>query len=182
MFAFAILAFVMSILWISFTCDFVIDLLWIIGLVFGLPKPLLGFTLLAVGNCLGDLNANVAMTKIGFGEMAVTGCLAGPVFNILMGLGMSTIKSIADPNNEDSFYWSLYKKGENGEATDIVDPNSVLPMLLIISLMVAIILVFVNGALNNYNLTWNGQLTTLLFYFFAVIGICVYVGVGGVEG
>ena len=99
MFAFALLAFAMSILWISFTCDFVIDLLWIIGLVFGLPKPLLGFTLLAVGNCLGDLNANVAMTKIGFGEMAVTGCLAGPVFNILMGLGLSTVKSIADPNN-----------------------------------------------------------------------------------
>ena len=95
MFAFALLAFAMSILWISFTSDFVIDLLWIIGLVFGLPKSLLGFTLLAVGNCLGDLNANVAMTKIGFGEMAVTGCLAGPVFNILIGLGMSTIKSLA---------------------------------------------------------------------------------------
>lgn len=93
MFFYAILGFVMSIVWISFTSNFVVDLLWILGLIFGLPKSLLGLTLLAVGNCLGDMNANVAMTKKGFGEMAVTGCLAGPVFNVLFGLGLSTLKA-----------------------------------------------------------------------------------------
>lgn len=94
MFIMAIFGFVMSIMWISWTSNFVIDLLWIIGLIFGLPRPFLGMTLLAVGNCLGDMNANVAMTKKGFGEMAITGCLAGPVFNILVGLGGSTFISL----------------------------------------------------------------------------------------
>jgi len=49
---------------------------------------------LAWGNCLGDMSANVAMTKRGFGEMAITGCFAGPIFNILVGLGGSFTKSM----------------------------------------------------------------------------------------
>lgn len=102
----------MSIVWISFTSNFVVDLLWILGLIFGLPKSLLGLTLLAVGNCLGDMNANVAMTKKGFGEMAVTGCLAGPVFNVLFGLGLSTLFAFVRlPADEQTFYWSLWEKG-----------------------------------------------------------------------
>lgn len=107
MFIFAIFGFVMSIVWIAFTSDFVVDLLWIIGLILGIPKSLLGLTLLAVGNCLGDMNANVAMTKKGFGEMAVTGCLAGPVFNILFGLGISLSLALLDGKN-DSFRWALF--------------------------------------------------------------------------
>jgi solute carrier family 24 (sodium/potassium/calcium exchanger), member 6 len=89
----------MSIQWISFTCSIVVDLLSVLGIMLGLPKTLLGLTLLAWGNCLGDMNANVAMTKKGFGEMAITGCMAGPVFNILMGLGLSTLGGLVnDPN------------------------------------------------------------------------------------
>ena len=82
----------MSIMWISFTSDIVVDLLQLFGFILGLPKPLLGLTLLAWGNCLGDMNANVAMTKRGFGEMAITGCMAGPIFNILVGMGASNLK------------------------------------------------------------------------------------------
>jgi sodium/potassium/calcium exchanger 6 len=91
-FCFAIIGFVMSIMWISFTSDIVVDLLQLFGFILGLPKPLLGLTLLAWGNCLGDMNANVAMTKRGFGEMAITGCMAGPIFNILVGMGASNLK------------------------------------------------------------------------------------------
>ena len=45
-------------------------------------------TIIAWGNCLGDLNADLAMTKRGYGEMAVTATIAGPTFNILAGLGI----------------------------------------------------------------------------------------------
>ena len=42
-------------------------------------------TVLAWGNCLGDMSADVAMTKKGFGEMAITATVAGPVFNVMIG-------------------------------------------------------------------------------------------------
>lgn len=86
----------MSIMWVSFTSDIVIELLEVFGMISGLPKPLLGLTILSWGNCLGDMNANVAMTKRGFGEMAMTGCTAGPIFDAAFGLGLSTLKSIIE--------------------------------------------------------------------------------------
>jgi len=141
MFIFACVGFVMAIIWIAWTSDIVIDLLQIIGLIVGLPQALLGLTLLAVGNCLGDMNANVAMTKKGFGEMAVTGCLAGPVFNILMGLGLSCLLSIVK-DSDLVIEWSLMKDGE-------FDKGNVLPFGLIAAMLVVLCIIFLNMVMNN---------------------------------
>ena len=43
--------------------------------------------------------ADVAMTKKGYGEMAVTGCVAGPIFNILVGIGLSMFLGILKGKN-----------------------------------------------------------------------------------
>jgi len=86
---FAILSFVMSIVWINSASNCIMDMLRLIGFITRLPRALFGLTILAWGNCLGDMTANVAMTRKGFGEMAVTGSMAGPIFNILIGLGAS---------------------------------------------------------------------------------------------
>ena len=83
------IAFVMSVVWISFASNCIIDLLRLMGLITGLPTATLALTILSWGNCLGDLTADVAMTKKGFGEMAITGALAGPIFNILIANGLS---------------------------------------------------------------------------------------------
>ena len=37
---------------------------------------------------MGDLSANITMARKGLANMAMTACFAGPVFNILMGLGL----------------------------------------------------------------------------------------------
>ena len=74
------LCFVMSIMWIKFASDTIIALLELFGFVSQLPTSLFGLTILAWGNCLGDFTADVAMTKKGFGEMAITGTMAGPIF------------------------------------------------------------------------------------------------------
>jgi sodium/potassium/calcium exchanger 6 len=175
MFAMAVSGFVMSIIWISFTSDFVIDLLWIIGLILGIPKSVLGLTLLAVGNCLGDMQANVAMTKLGFGEMAITGCLAGPVFNILVGLGLSTLASLIDPKKEDQFRWSLYTpKGE-------VDNSSVIPLGLILALMVVLLSILVNGFANDFLISYKFHLASLVVYLAAVVGLCIFAFTAGVD-
>merc|ERR1712228_876560 len=53
-----------------------------------IPKSVLGITILAWGNSIADLSANVAMARKGLANMAITACFAGPIFNILIGLGL----------------------------------------------------------------------------------------------
>ena len=40
---------------------------------------------------LGDFFSNISLSKRGFGEMALGGCYGAPVFNLLMGLGLSFV-------------------------------------------------------------------------------------------
>merc|ERR1711865_1253900 len=55
-----------------------------------LALPLLYFlTVLAWGNSIGDLVADLSVARAGSPNMAVTACFAGPLFNMLVGLGVS---------------------------------------------------------------------------------------------
>jgi Ca2+/Na+ antiporter len=165
-FIYAIIGFVMSILWISFTCNIVIDLLSVLGVMLNLPKTLLGLTLLAWGNCLGDMNANVAMTKKGFGEMAITGCMAGPVFNVLMGLGLSTLGSLSN-DVSSSIPFSFYKK-------DKLNKNAVLAAALIISEIGALSLIGFNALGNQYHIAKPFALVNVLVYGCVISALVVF--------
>ena len=44
----------------------------------------LGLTVLAWGNSIGDMSTNLAMARKGLANMAMTACYAGPVFNLLV--------------------------------------------------------------------------------------------------
>ena len=46
----------------------------------------LGLTVLAWGNSIGDFSTNMAMARKGLANMALTACYAGPVFNLLVRL------------------------------------------------------------------------------------------------
>ena len=87
------ISFVMSVFWIWLFAGIMIDLLKCLGLLTGLPTTLLGLTVLAWGNSIGDLMANTSIARKGYVEMALTGCYASPLFNILLGLGISTLRS-----------------------------------------------------------------------------------------
>ena len=51
-------------------------------------RSILGLTILAWGNSVGDLSTNMSMAKRGLANMSITACFAGPVFNLLVGLGV----------------------------------------------------------------------------------------------
>ena len=89
--AFQLASFFMSMVWIYMLCEVIVDLLELFGVITGLPSSLLGLTVLSWGNSLGDSIASVSISKQGFGEMALTGCIAGPVFNLMLGLGVTTL-------------------------------------------------------------------------------------------
>lgn len=83
----------MSIVWIYMLANIIVDLLVLVGMLTGISTAILGLTILSWGNSVGDAIASMSISKKGFGEMAVTGCVAGPVFNLMLGLGLITVKS-----------------------------------------------------------------------------------------
>lgn len=91
-----LIAFVMSVFWISTVAGELLDCLAAVGTVLDLPPSLLGMTVLAWGNSIGDLVADVAVAKAGQPAMAMSGCFAGPMFNMLVGLGTALVIQTAD--------------------------------------------------------------------------------------
>ncbi|KAI3900722.1 hypothetical protein MKW92_024358 [Papaver armeniacum] len=67
-----------------------------LGKLFGISPLILGLTILAWGNSLGDFISNSALAKKGGkdgAQTAISGCYAGPIFNAIMGLGLGLLIS-----------------------------------------------------------------------------------------
>ena len=56
-----------------------------LGWILNIPSAALGLTLLAWGNSIGDYFSDMSIALAGKPEMAVTGTIAGPCFNMLLG-------------------------------------------------------------------------------------------------
>mmetsp|Transcript_9552 Transcript_9552/g.19428 ORF Transcript_9552/g.19428 Transcript_9552/m.19428 type:complete len:654 (+) Transcript_9552:122-2083(+) len=84
----ALYGFVIAATWIDFIADQLVEVLQYFGTIAHIPNAMLGLTILAWGNSIGDLSTNMSMAKRGLANMSITACFAGPVFNILVGLGV----------------------------------------------------------------------------------------------
>ncbi|KAL7205173.1 hypothetical protein ACSBR2_018160 [Camellia fascicularis] len=91
-----LIAFVMSVFWISVMAGELLNCLAALGALLKLPPALLRLTVLAWGNSVGDLVADVAVAKAGQPALAMAGCFAGPMFNMLFGLGMALVIQTAN--------------------------------------------------------------------------------------
>ncbi|KAG9841228.1 hypothetical protein KCU68_g8734, partial [Aureobasidium melanogenum] len=54
-----------------------------------MSHAIMGLTIFAVGNSLGDLVADITVARLGYPIMALSACLGGPMLNILLGIGLS---------------------------------------------------------------------------------------------
>lgn len=87
-----IISFSMSGFWIWCISELLVDVLKVVGVLIDIPEAFLGMTVLAFGNSVPDLSVNCSLAKNGYGEMAIAGSIAGPLFNILVGLGISLVR------------------------------------------------------------------------------------------
>ena len=85
----AFIGFFIGIFWIYFIANEVVGLLKAGGKILRLSDAILGITVLAFGNSVGDLAANVTMARMGYPEMSISACFAGPLLNLLMTMGVS---------------------------------------------------------------------------------------------
>ncbi|KAF8543576.1 Sodium/calcium exchanger protein-domain-containing protein [Trichophaea hybrida] len=85
---FCFAGFVVAISWISTIAEEVVGILKAFGVIFGISDAILGLTIFAVGNSLGDLVADITVARLGFPVMALSACFGGPMLNILIGIGV----------------------------------------------------------------------------------------------
>lgn len=90
------LGFAVSITWISTIANEVVGVLKAIGVIFNMSDAILGLTIFAVGNSLGDLVADITVARLGYPVMALSACFGGPMLNILLGIGLSGLYMMID--------------------------------------------------------------------------------------
>ncbi|KAF2707131.1 sodium/calcium exchanger protein-like protein [Pleomassaria siparia CBS 279.74] len=83
------LGFAVSIAWISSIANEVVGVLKTLGVILNMSDAILGLTIFAVGNSLGDFVADITVARLGFPVMALSACFGGPMLNILLGIGIS---------------------------------------------------------------------------------------------
>ena len=153
---FSIVCFLISILWIFFIANVLVDLMNLLGLIIGLNPAFLGITILAAGLSMADLKVNAAVAKQGLARMALTGCFAGPMFNLLVGLGVSIIMSVAAEGKATPF--------------EFKDRDGLLPLMGVGALFIQLFLILILSCIFKFYLK-KPQAVIQAFYYLAAISL-----------
>lgn len=78
---YAIGSFIGSIVVIYTVAQEVVSVLNALGIISDLTDSMLGLSILAWGNSIGDLFSNIALAKQGYQQMAFAACFGGPMFS-----------------------------------------------------------------------------------------------------
>jgi sodium/potassium/calcium exchanger 6 len=135
-FMFCFAGFAVSITWISTIANEVVGVLKTLGVVLGISDAILGLTIFAVGNSLGDFVADVTVSRLGYPVMALSACFGGPMLNILLGIGVSGL------------YMTL-NGSDSGEQPYVIEVSHSL-IVSAVSLLITLVAFLVLVPLNNW--------------------------------
>ncbi|XP_065344834.1 mitochondrial sodium/calcium exchanger protein-like [Cloeon dipterum] len=157
---FAFLGFVGAVVTIYMVANEVVNLLRAIGILSNISDTLLGMTVLAWGNSIGDFITNVSIAKQGFERMGFSACFGGPLFNILLGIGIS-------------FTMATIGSGDNQVYIRYGDFGPVIAIFLAISMLSSLIALILMGFTTRRA---YGIYLLLLYFLFLVAAILAEVG------
>lgn len=88
-------SFTCCIAWIFAVSNELVAALSSLGLILGVSRTVMGCLVLAWGNSIGDLIADVALARNGAPQTAITAIFSGPVQNVLLTIGISFMAAAA---------------------------------------------------------------------------------------
>lgn len=100
---FALLGFVVSAGLISAAASEVVSLLHMLGVVLSLSNTVLGLTLLAWGNSIGDCFSDITIARQGYPRMAISACFGGIIFNMVFGVGLGCLVQMFKTHTDVEF-------------------------------------------------------------------------------
>ncbi|XP_063550448.1 mitochondrial sodium/calcium exchanger protein isoform X2 [Gorilla gorilla gorilla] len=158
---FAFLGFLTSALWINAAATEVVNILRSLGVVFQLSNTVLGLTLLAWGNSIGDAFSDFTLARQGYPRMAFSACFGGIIFNILVGVGLGCLLQISRSHTEVK-----------------LEPDGLLVWVLAGALGLSLVFSLVSVPLQCFQLSRVYGFCLLLFYLnFLVVALLTEFGV-----
>ncbi|XP_024861193.1 mitochondrial sodium/calcium exchanger protein isoform X2 [Kryptolebias marmoratus] len=158
---FALLGFVVSAVLISAAASEVVSLLHMLGVVLSLSNTVLGLTLLAWGNSIGDCFSDITIARQGYPRMAISACFGGIIFNMLFGVGLGCLRQMIETKSGVQF-----------------ELEGLLTWILAGSLGLSLVLSFVIIPLNRFHLNRKYGIFLLIFYaVFLVIALLTEFGI-----
>ncbi|KAH7328763.1 Sodium/calcium exchanger protein-domain-containing protein [Stachybotrys elegans] len=164
------LGFVISIAWISTIAGEVVGVLKTFGVTLDISEALLGLTIFAAGNSVGDLVADITVARLGFPVMALSACFGGPMLNILLGIGIGGVITMIQQANKHQHKHpdQPYKYGPF--ETDI---NGSL-VLSAITLVIILTVLLISVPMNKWMLTRKiGWVTIAIWTVSTVVNVIV---------
>ncbi|XP_072244113.1 mitochondrial sodium/calcium exchanger protein isoform X1 [Leuresthes tenuis] len=157
---FALLGFVVSAVVISAAASEVVSLLHMLGVVLTLSNTVLGLTLLAWGNSIGDCFSDITIARQGYPRMAISACFGGIIFNMLFGVGLGCVVQMVKTHSDVQF-----------------ESEGLLTWVLAGSLGLSLVLSFIMVPLRHFHLGRTYGIFLLIFYVvFLVIALLTEFG------
>ncbi|XP_035235579.1 mitochondrial sodium/calcium exchanger protein isoform X4 [Anguilla anguilla] len=165
-FIFSLLGFLVSATWISMAASEVVSLLHTVGVIFSLSNTVLGLTLLAWGNSIGDCFSDITIARQGYPRMAISACFGGIIFNMLFGVGLGCLLQLF-----------------NHHPVLMLELEGLLGWVLAGALGLSLVLSFVLVPLQRFHLGRAYGVFLLLFYiFFLVVALLTEFGKLHIRG
>ncbi|CAL2042453.1 unnamed protein product [Caenorhabditis brenneri] len=148
------LGFLMSIAWIYATSNEIVSVVTMIGVVTGLSMELLGLTIMAWSNCIGDIVADIAVVKQGFPKMAMAAAIGGPLFNLLIGFGLPFTIAAAQGKEIELLINPVYR-------------------LLMLFLGISLVTTFIALFVQRFTVRWPHAVALIFIFVTFLIFICL---------